>query len=89
MEISVMKDVCQVLCKYGKAARKQLLNPAWIPQLLDTNVALITSQDKKGLKGHKICILGEMHGTEYFLGVGKCNFTSVKAVNLYLVHHSY
>lgn len=43
---------------YGKAARKQLLNPAWIPQLLGINVALITSQDKKGLKGH-ICILGK------------------------------
>ena len=39
-----------------------------------------------GLKGHKICILGGMHGTEDFLGVGKCNFISVKAVNLYLVH---
>lgn len=29
---------------------------------------------------------GEMHGSEDFLGVGKCNFISVKTVNLYLVH---
>lgn len=43
---------------YGKAARKQLLNPAWIPQLLGINVALITSQDKKGLKGHKYAFWG-------------------------------
>lgn len=29
---------------------------------------------------------GEMHRTEDFLGVGKCNFISVKTVSLYLVH---
>lgn len=43
---------------YEKVARKQLLNPAWIPQLLGTNVALITSQDKKGLRGHKYAFWG-------------------------------
>lgn len=43
---------------YGKAARKELLNSAWIPQLLGTNVALITSQDKKELKDHKYAFWG-------------------------------
>lgn len=59
MEISVMKGVCQVLCKYGKATRKQLLNPAWIPQLLGTNVALITSQEKRGSKAIKYAFWGK------------------------------